>query len=117
MEVPDKLVLGMYVVYFLCNLTLVLQIVIYWKKTEEQIRKNQVLFVCFDNCHWVDWEKSTNTTTATRFHPVISITFIPDKRVACKRDTLSCSGGASDRCTAHGSLRCKQVTTHTVTTS
>ena len=46
MEVPDKLVLGMYVVYFLCNLTLVLQIVIYWKKTEEQIRKNQVLFVC-----------------------------------------------------------------------
>jgi singapore isolate B (sub-type 7) whole genome shotgun sequence assembly, scaffold_28 len=47
MEVPDKLVLGMYVVYFLCNLTLVLQIVIYWKKTEEQIRKNQVLFVCW----------------------------------------------------------------------
>ena len=47
MEVPDKLVLGMYVVYFLCNLTLVLQIVIYGKKTEEQIRKKQVLFVCW----------------------------------------------------------------------
>ncbi|KAK8796077.1 hypothetical protein WA171_004041, partial [Blastocystis sp. BT1] len=39
MEVPDKLILAMYITYFLCNLTLVLQIIVYWKKTNALLRK------------------------------------------------------------------------------
>ena len=42
MEVPDKLIMTMYIVYFLCNLTLVLQILFYWRKTNEILRKSMV---------------------------------------------------------------------------
>lgn len=55
MEVPDKLILAMYVSSFTCNLVLVLQILLYhrvllvmnsyWKKTQIAIRK---LYVCLN---------------------------------------------------------------------
>ena len=46
MEVPDKLILAMYITYFLCNLTLVLQILVYWKKTNAILRK---FLICLDS--------------------------------------------------------------------
>ena len=44
MEVPDKLILFMFTSSFLCNLTLVLQILYYWKQTNEVLSSSKVSF-------------------------------------------------------------------------
>lgn len=41
MEVPDKLILFMFMSGFLCNLTLVLQILYYWKQTNEVLSSSK----------------------------------------------------------------------------
>ena len=41
MEVPDKLILFMFMSGFLCNLTLVLQILYYWKQTNEALSSSK----------------------------------------------------------------------------
>ena len=40
-EVPDKLILFMFMSGFLCNLTLVLQILYYWKQTNEVLSSSK----------------------------------------------------------------------------